>query len=177
MRLVRGVVLFQQDDVSLLFSRHVNNCKRLSNQGPINMANQAQQIDFSSVVATLNAMIQAIQNNGRVLTSLVNDGVTIVPGGAATYFHINAPGTYAVRTTPCTLLSLNVNTGAASSTGTIYDVSGTASLPGTAEVAMFTFGTVAPLNVPLGPDGRGFPLKTGLVIVTTGTADITFVSN
>ncbi len=122
----------------------------------------------------MNALTQVLGSNGRILSNILNNGIGISPQAGVNYVHIAGAGTLLVETSACSLLSLNINTGAAASTATVYDSAGTASLPGSLEVAVLTIGTVAPMAVRLGPEDRGFTLNNGLVIVTTGSADITF---
>ena len=130
------------------------------------MATQSQEIDFTSLIATLNALIQTIGSNGRTLSAAIT-----ADSAAASYFHIAGAGTFEVQTAPGTLLSLNINDNPVGGTGTLYDTANVASL--TDVIGVLNFGTVAPMMLPLGPDGRGLTLNNGLAIVTTGTADIT----
>jgi hypothetical protein len=129
------------------------------------MAAQSQEIDFTSLIATLNALIQTIGLNGRVLTSL------LASFAAADYFHIAGAGTFEVQSSAGTLLSLNINADPVGGTGTLYDAASVSLL--TDVIGVLNFGTIAPMSLPFGPDGRGVALNSGLVIVTTGTADIT----
>ena len=124
--------------------------------------------DLTSLMAAINAMTQVIGSNGRSLSTLATEY------GPAKYTHISTAGTVLVQASSCALFSLNINTGVAGATATVYDSASTATLPGSAVVAAFSIGTSAPINVPIGPVGRGLTLNNGLVIVTTGTADITF---
>ena len=129
------------------------------------MANQATQIDFTSVIAALNSMTQTIGNTARSLATLVTP---------AKYLHITTAGTFTTPVLATSVFSLNINTGAAGDVATIYDSASTMTLPGSLEVAALTIGTTAPEMVLLGPNNKGFALNNGLVVVTTGTADITF---
>jgi hypothetical protein len=129
------------------------------------MAGQAAEIDFTSLIASLNALIQTIGLNGRVLSAM------LTASAPADYFHIAGAGTFEVQATAGTLLSLNINDNPIGGTGTLYDTASVASL--TDVIGILNFGTVAPMLLPLGPDGRGLTLNNGLVVVTTGTADIT----
>ena len=132
------------------------------------MANHAQEVDFTSLIAAINSMILVIGSNGRTLSAINTDFSPVK------YAHIAGSGTFAVQGTAGSLLSLNINSGDVASTGTIYDASGTATIAGSLVVGIFHFGTAVPAEVSLGPSGRGLTLNNGLVIVTTGTADITF---
>lgn len=136
------------------------------------MPQQAAEIDFTSLIAAINAMTQTIGASGRTLVNILNDlnsGLIITPLVGAKYFHIAGAGTFGVDTVPGTLLSLNINTGATGGTGTFYDSASTSSLTDVvATVALDTARSTA-----FGPEGRGLVLNNGLVVVTTGTADIT----
>lgn len=136
------------------------------------MPQAAQQIDLSSLIAALNALTQTVGTNGRTLATLLNTGIVVVPEPVE-YFHIAGAGTFEILGTSGTLLSLNINQVGTAGGGTIYDAAGTVSVAGSLEVAVMTFGTVAPVMVPLGPSERGFGLNNGLVVVTTGDGDIT----
>jgi hypothetical protein len=129
------------------------------------MATQSQEIDFTSLIATLNALIQTIGLNGRALSGI------LAASAAVDYFHISGAGTFEVQGAAGTLLSININSDPIGGTGTLYDASSSASLIDV--IGVLNFGTVAPLSLPIGPDGKGTSLNNGLVIVTTGTADIT----
>ena len=129
------------------------------------MAGQAAEIDLTSLIASLNALIQTIGLNGRMLTSLVAE---FAP---ATYFHIAGAGTFDVASSPGTLLSLNINSNPSGGGATLYDTASPSSL--TDVIGVLNFGTVAPVTLPIGPGGRGMALNNGLVIVTTGSADVT----
>jgi hypothetical protein len=129
------------------------------------MAQIAQQIDLTSLVAQFQALIQTIGLNARAL----NIGFNSVK-----WYHINGAGTFVAKESAGTLLHLNINTGSAGATATIYDSATTVSLPGSLEVSALNIGTVAPSSLPLGPDNRGWTMNNGVVIVTTGSADITF---
>jgi hypothetical protein len=129
------------------------------------MATQSQEIDFTSLIATLNALIQTIGLNGRALSGI------LAASAAVDYFHISGAGTFEVQGAAGTLLSININSDPIGGTGTLYDASSPASLIDV--IGVLNFGTVAPLPLPIGPDGKGTSLNNGLVIVTTGTADIT----
>ena len=133
---------------------------------------QAQQIDLSSLVATLGGLIQTLGTNAKNLNAILNSG-SVAASTPVSYFHINGAGTFVAKDTSAVLLSLNINQTGTGCAGTIYDASGTASLPGTAEVAVLDFGTIAPASLSLGPPGRGLSLNSGIVIVTTGSADVT----
>jgi hypothetical protein len=137
------------------------------------MAQQpGNQFDLTTLIAVLNAMSQVLGQNSKNLTALLTSGI-VVGERAATYAHISAAGTFALKGSAGTLLSLNINTSATGAAGTIYDASGTASLAGTLVVGIIGMGSGAPGNVPMGPQDRGLALNNGLVVVTTGTADIT----
>lgn len=129
------------------------------------MAAQSQEIDFTTLIATLTALIQTIGLNGRTLTAI------LASFAEADYFHIAGAGTFEVQSSSGALLSLNINAGPIGGTGTLYDAASPASL--TDVIGILNFGTVAPMLLPFGPDGRGLALNNGLVVVTTGTADIT----
>lgn len=125
----------------------------------------AQQIDLTSLIAAFQALTQTIGSNGRTLLNILNN---LTPVG---HYHIAGAGTFAVQTEPGALLSLNINSGPIGGTGTLYDSASVGSL--TDMIGVLNFGTVAPAQLPLGPGERGLALNNGLVVVTTGTADIT----
>lgn len=129
------------------------------------MAGQAAEIDFTSLIASLNALIQTIGLNSRTLSGIL---ASFAPADG---FHIAGAGTFEVQSSAGTLLSLNINDNPIGGTGTLYDTASPASL--TDVIGILNFGTVAPVSLPIGPDGRGVTLNHGLVIVTTGSADIT----
>lgn len=136
---------------------------------PFGRAGQiAQQIDLSSLVAALNAFTQTVGANGKTLVNLLNSGFVAVD-----YYHISGAGTFAVKGTAGTLFSLNINQVGTGGAGTIYDAASPTLVAGSLEVAVLTFGTVAPQDLPMGPQNRGLSLNSGLVIITTGNADIT----
>lgn len=95
--------------------------------------------------------------------------------GPVNYAHIVNAGTVQVKNTGGSLMSLNVNGVGTASTATLYDVNQTGTL-GTVEVAVFTLGTAEaiPARIPIGPDSAGLKFNNGLVVVTTGTCDLTF---
>jgi hypothetical protein len=127
---------------------------------------QAEQIDFTSLIAALNALTQTIGSNGRTLNNILAAGVN--------YFHIVTAGTFVVQDTPgSVLISLNVNTTDNGETVTFYDSASASSL--TDMVANVTLGTTTPDPIPFGGE-RGLTLNNGLVIVTSGTADLTIGS-
>lgn len=93
--------------------------------------------------------------------------------GPVTYQHITAAGTVVVKTAPGALLSININGVSAASTVDFLDQTGTA--VGTVGIGLLTLGTAyaAPNVVNFGPPAAGLAFNSGLVIVTTGTADLT----
>lgn len=95
--------------------------------------------------------------------------------GPVSYAHIVNAGTVQVKAAAGSLMSLNVNGVSTASTATLYDVNQTGTL-GTVEVAVFTLGTseAIPSRIPMGPDNSGLKFNNGLVVVTTGTCDLTF---
>jgi hypothetical protein len=112
-----------------------------------------------------------LQQTNQVLTAMLaayNKGRI-----SADYFHISTAGTFTARQSAGTLLSLNINQVGTGGTGTIYDAAGTMALAGSLTIAVLTFGTVAPQMLPFGPADRGLSVNNGVVIVTTGNADIT----
>jgi hypothetical protein len=129
---------------------------------------QAEQIDLTSLIASLQALTQVLGSNARTIGAILNSG--FVP---AEYFHIAGAGTFAVAANAGTLLSMNINQIGTGGTGTFYDARNIGSITGSLEVAVVNFGTAAPLEVPFGPVGRGLVLNNGLVVVTTGNTDIT----
>ena len=94
--------------------------------------------------------------------------------GPVNYAHIVNAGTVQVKAQAGSLMSVNVNSVGAASTATMYDVNQTGTL-GTVTVGIMSIGTAyaAPARVPVGPDNSGVAFKNGLVIVTTGTCDLT----
>jgi hypothetical protein len=117
------------------------------------------------------SLVGVLQQTNMVLTAMLaayNDATK-----SADYFHIAGAGTFVVKDAPGTLLSININNIGTGGVGTIYDASGTAGISGTVEIAIPTFGTLAPERLSFGPEDRGLSLNSGLVIVTTGNADIT----
>ena len=136
------------------------------------MAQPGTTFDLTTLIAALNSMSQVLGSNGRTLSGLLTSGI-VIGERAATYAHISSAGTFALKGTAGTLLSLNINSAATGAAGTIYDASGTASLAGSLVVGIVGLGSGAPGNVPMGPQDRGLALNNGLVVVTTGTADIT----
>lgn len=95
------------------------------------------------------------------------------------YKHIVNAGTVLVQAHAGALMSVNVNSVGAASTGTLYDVSAVASI-GTATpvLGILSLGTAyaAPANLAMGPQGAGLALNNGLAIITTGTCDLTIGS-
>lgn len=132
------------------------------------MAQIAQQVDLTSLVAALNAMTQTLGLNGKNLVADINTGFA-----AAKYLHISGAGTFAPPGAAGIVLSMNINTPASGATGTIYDSSTTTLLPGTLIVANVDLAVTIPEMLPIGPGSRGLELNNGLVVVTTGSADIT----
>jgi hypothetical protein len=154
-------------------------------QNPASTANVIE-LDLTTLIAALNAMTQVLGLNGSTIaselntnleatnTSLSNLASTLSVGAlAAKWIHIAGPGTFEAPGTVSAVLSVNINSAAAGSTVTIYDSTGTVSLPGTLMVASIDLVPIDPMMVPVGPNNRGLKLNNGLVIVTTGTADIT----
>jgi hypothetical protein len=93
--------------------------------------------------------------------------------GPVTYAHITNAGTVLVKDAPGALLTVNVNSVGAASTVTMYDVAQTGTL-GTIEVGILSLGTTQPIGpINMGPPAAGLGLNTGLVVVTTGTCDLT----
>jgi hypothetical protein len=134
---------------------------------------QALQIDYTSLIASLNAMIQVLGLNSRSLLALLESGI-VVDGAPVKGTHIGTAGTFVVQSEPGALLSLNINTGAIASNGTFYDAASAAAIAGSLEIGVYNFGSVTiPTPTPIGPAGRGVTLNNGLVIITTGSADIT----
>ena len=124
--------------------------------------------DLTTLIAALNAMNQVLGLNGRTLVGLLSSGI-VVGEQAASYAHINSAGTFTLKGTSATLLSLNINSAA----GTIYDSASAGTLAGTLIVGVISLSGTAPSEIPIGPQDRGLALNHGLVVVTTGTADIT----
>ena|SRR5579863_337339 len=93
---------------------------------------------------------------------------------AVPYYHISNAGTFAVKATPGTMFSININSGSTGATIELFDQSTTAT--GTVVVAgPITVGTadILPLRVLFGPDSGGLRVNNGLVALTTGTLDVT----
>ena len=128
--------------------------------------------DLTTLIAALNAMNQVLGLNGRTLVGLLSSGI-VVGERAASYAHINSAGTFTLKGTSATLLSLNINSSATGAAGTIYDSASAGTLAGTLIVGVISLSGTAPSEIPIGPQDRGLALNHGLVVVTTGTADIT----
>lgn len=90
------------------------------------------------------------------------------------YKHIVNGGTVQVKASAGVLASVNINAVTAATAATLYDVNNTGTL-GTIEVGILAIGTAyaAPAKVDFGPAGTGLEFNNGLVIVTTGTCDLT----
>lgn len=89
------------------------------------------------------------------------------------YNHISNAGTFVVKAKPGSLFALNINSGTAGATVTLFDQTTTAT--GTVEIALINVGTsdILPLSLPFGPAGNGINFTNGLVALTTGTVDLT----
>ena len=94
------------------------------------------------------------------------------PIGVA-YTHIANAGTTVVKANPGAMYTININSGTAGATLTLYDQ--TSTTIGTVLIGALNFGTadVLPLRVPYGPGKGGINFKNGLVVVTAGTLDAT----
>lgn len=133
------------------------------------MGTGAQQIDMTTLIAALQAMTQVLGLNGRSL-----EGIFAGEFLPARWTHIASSGTFMIQGTAGALLTLNINTPSTSDTVAIYDAATTTiALPGTLLVANLTLQSGAPNRVSFGSDDRGLTLNNGLVIVTSGTSDIT----
>lgn len=87
------------------------------------------------------------------------------------YKNISGAGTITVKSGAGLLASINVNQAASAAAVTLYDntaASGT-------KIGSIVYGAAAtaPVSLPFGPNGGGINFNTGLVIVTSGSVDLT----
>ena len=92
------------------------------------------------------------------------------------YAHIANAGTTVVKAAPGVLGSLNVNS--ASSAATVQFIDAASTTVATPVIGTITFGAAdtLPQNLPLGSTAEGVPglaVNTGIVVITTGTLDVT----
>ena len=94
--------------------------------------------------------------------------------GEVAYNHIGTAGTYVVKAVPGALFEININSGTSGATIELFDqattVTGTNVIAGPINLGT---ATVIPQRVLYGPDGAGIKFNNGLVVITTGTTDIT----
>lgn len=132
------------------------------------MPQVAQQVDLTSLVQALQALTQTLGLNAKNITAALNTGFD-----PANWYHISGAGTFVASTNPGTVFSININSGEIGATGTLYDAAAITAIAGSLEIGVFSFGTEVPDNLPVGPPNRGLSLNNGLVVITTGSPDIT----
>lgn len=127
----------------------------------------------------LSPLVDVLQIQNRLLSELLTAIKAQEGALAADYTRVTGAGTTVVRNSAGYIAGVNLNNlGTVAASATIYDAAGTASI-GTAQVvAAPVWGTSAasPAYLPLGPGGDGLAVNNGLVVVTTGSADITIAS-
>ena len=97
----------------------------------------------------------------------------------ATYTHIADAATTEVMAGAGWIVGINLNSlGTVAAGATIYDAASAAAIAGSLEIGHPSWTTLAatPAYLPIGPDGDGLAVNNGIVIVTTGTFDITVAS-
>jgi hypothetical protein len=147
------------------------------------MAEQVGVIDLSNLIAAINAMTLVLGENGSTTAASIVNNLTdlnttlaeFLNAGviAAKWLHISGAGTFQAPGTVAALLTVNINTDASGATAELYDASSPALPIGTVMIANMDLGTIDPVSIPMGPPNRGLKLNNGLVVVTTGAADIT----
>ena len=132
------------------------------------MPDSDSNFDLTSLIAILNALTQTLGLNGRTLNASL-----VAASAAQAWKHINSAGTFVVSGSPGTLFTVNVNTPVAGATVALYDLANAVSISGTAAIGTITLTSTTLGPIAMGPASRGLALTNGLVVVTTGTADLT----
>lgn len=98
------------------------------------------------------------------------------PPVGLSYAHISNAGTSAVKATPALLADIAINSASTGATITLIDNKSTVSA--TPVIGVITLGAavVTPTKLSYGDSGvSGIQTNTGLVVLTTGTIDLTVV--